>query len=139
MSFRKQYKSCDECRRSRIGCDAHLYSGSPCSNCRRRAKTCSTHWLNKRKENLDKTRRGTSLAADLPKLPAQERDPSEAPATPGQVERREQALRLHHTLWETFTTLFEPQLGLWIGNDCNPFKRITTVSDRCSVGPEPNS
>ena len=41
--------------------------------------------------------------------------------------RRHQALTLHHVLWDIFTSLFEPQLGLWIGNDCNPFKRLTTV------------
>lgn len=41
---------------------------------------------------------------------------------------RQRALTLHHLLWDIFTRIFEPQLGLWIGNDCNPFKRIDTVS-----------
>jgi hypothetical protein len=41
--------------------------------------------------------------------------------------RREQALALHHVLWGIFTELFEPQLGLWIGNDCNPFQRMVTA------------
>lgn len=43
MNFRKQNRSCDECRRSRIGCDAHAQPGQPCSNCKRRAKTCTTN------------------------------------------------------------------------------------------------
>ena len=43
------------------------------------------------------------------------------------INRRYQALTLHHVLWDIFTTLFEPQLGIWIGNDCNPLKRLATV------------
>jgi hypothetical protein len=52
-----------------------------------------------------------------------------------QGEHREQALRLHHALWDIFTSLFEPQLGLWIGNECNPFKRLNTVRQDASPSP----
>lgn len=43
------------------------------------------------------------------------------------INRRYKALTLHHVLWDIFTTLFEPQLGIWIGNDCNPLTRLATV------------
>lgn len=52
-------------------------------------------------------------------------------------------------LWDIFTTLFEPQLGIWIGNECNPFKKIDTAPNtlvsrlmvtldslRCSTKPD---
>jgi hypothetical protein len=38
-----------------------------------------------------------------------------------------QAITLHDMLMDIFTTLFEPQLGLWIGNNCNPVKRRNTI------------
>ncbi|OHE90788.1 hypothetical protein CORC01_13928 [Colletotrichum orchidophilum] len=123
MIARKQNKSCDECRRSRIGCDARLKSGLPCSNCERRGKACSTDWLIRRRELRGRARSQKASPAqdDSPVLP------SRVSTTPCQTEHREQALRLHHALWDIFTSLFEPRLGLWIGNECNPFKRLTTT------------
>lgn len=41
---------------------------------------------------------------------------------------RQKALTVHYLLWDIFTEIFEPQLGLWIGNDCNPFRHLDTVS-----------
>ncbi|OQV07559.1 hypothetical protein CLAIMM_11975 [Cladophialophora immunda] len=40
MSRRRQSTSCQPCRKARIGCDAILRKGDPCTNCVRRAKVC---------------------------------------------------------------------------------------------------
>lgn len=127
MPVRKQNKSCDECRRSRIGCDAHLTAGPPCTNCKRRNKTCSTNWLTKREEVRGRSRRQetTAFAHDRPEQPPGVS--SKSREVEAQVCRGDRATSLHDALWQIFTTLFEPQLGLWIGNDCNPFKRMTTA------------
>lgn len=41
--------------------------------------------------------------------------------------RCQQAGRLHSLLWNVFTAVLEPRIGLWIGGGC-PFKTINPVS-----------
>ncbi|OBT67854.1 hypothetical protein VE03_02576 [Pseudogymnoascus sp. 23342-1-I1] len=148
-SSRKQYTSCDHCRKSRLGCDAAIRRGGSCSNCLRRSKTCGFEWIEKG--------RNAQRTSYVPARNASDTPPFERPRANTSCEvaviseeqvwqesvphsnnylsssnedissRRQQALTLHHVLWDIFTSLFEPQLGLWIGNDCNPFKRLTTA------------
>src|SRR5689334_9405179 len=65
-SFRKQYTSCDQCRKSRMGCDAAVASGPSCSNCIRRCKTCTFEWIQAKggagKQRHERSRRALSTA-----------------------------------------------------------------------------
>ncbi|KAB5585770.1 hypothetical protein GE09DRAFT_37712 [Coniochaeta sp. 2T2.1] len=157
-TYRKQYTSCDQCRKSRLGCDAAVVtSGSSCSNCLRRSKSCSFEWIqgrhgigtgsqraaHVRSRRAHATAPATASASTIalvnsdterPAEPAvQSRDAAVSSSSISTVtspevniNRRFKALTLHHVLWDIFTTLFEPQLGIWIGNDCNPLKRLAT-------------
>lgn len=42
--------------------------------------------------------------------------------------RHRQALTLHDMLWDIFTGIMEPQLVVWTGIECCPFKRSFNVS-----------
>jgi hypothetical protein len=164
MSTRKQFTSCDACRKSRIGCDAARNNGS-CSNCTRRNIICSTKvslsisnfsqayvlykWIAVSKRERKKLRLSKQHHGQEPSRPndcttpcaiANDTTSSHPPSfteagiisvtsiideTVGS--RRQEALDLHHMLWDIFTTIFEPQLGLWIGNHCNPMKTLDTA------------
>lgn len=44
------------------------------------------------------------------------------------ITKAQQALQLHQILWNIFTALLEPRIGLWIGGSCCPFRSSKTVS-----------
>lgn len=141
----KPYSSCDACRHSRLGCNSRLQTGDSCFNCARKGLSCtfsqSRLRLNdpnkvpasqKQRPNAQKntTARATSTdsIADRP-----------APVTSSHLtapflstgldslSRTQQALQLHQILWNVFTTLLEPRIGLWIGGSGCPFVQSSTV------------
>jgi hypothetical protein len=44
------------------------------------------------------------------------------------LSRQHQALTLHHMLWDIYAGILEPQLVIWTGSECCPFKQTFTVS-----------
>ncbi|KAH8801422.1 hypothetical protein F5884DRAFT_514072 [Xylogone sp. PMI_703] len=126
MSYRKQFTSCDQCRKSRLGCDALNRREGSCSNCVRRSKSCSFNWIESHGRKIQRSHKSKAVE---PVEPVDEppQNTSVQITVLKQDRLWQQALTLHHVLWDIFTSLFEPQLGLWTGNDCNPFKRLTTA------------
>ncbi|GKU05193.1 unnamed protein product [Fusarium langsethiae] len=65
VTRRTQFSSCDECRRSRVACDAQRNpsnppgdSSSPCTRCRNRNQACTFQWLeNVRANTTSSTKR----------------------------------------------------------------------------------
>lgn len=155
MQKLKRYSSCDPCKRARIGCNASSQGGGPCFNCTRKGIAC-TSIQNQRRS---RPRQGGQIVAAGPsdaEEPSDESipvgdepdidndgnvpssytsiDPAATPVSETQrrVTRTQQALLLHETLWNIFTSLLEPRIGLWIGGSCCPFQSTKTVS--CSMG-----
>ncbi|SPJ70531.1 uncharacterized protein FTOL_00259 [Fusarium torulosum] len=62
FSRRTQFSSCDECRRSRVACDAQNTNtdgdtSSPCTRCRNRNQACTFTWLQNAKANSSGVKR----------------------------------------------------------------------------------
>ncbi|CVK97093.1 uncharacterized protein FMAN_11313 [Fusarium mangiferae] len=65
VTRRTQFSSCDECRRSRVACDAQSSEGaSSCTRCRNRHHACTFKWLQNAKTSNGgakrRSRRGTA-------------------------------------------------------------------------------
>ncbi|CEL09733.1 hypothetical protein ASPCAL12863 [Aspergillus calidoustus] len=128
MPKRKQNTSCGPCRRARIGCDAALRGVEACSNCVRRNKTCTATL---RKATRSRGTSGLTSITDIidvaPSSVLPEEVPSRSLCHESRLYQNHEALALHHYLWDAYTALFEPQFGLWMGNDCCPFKHFPTA------------
>lgn len=53
--------------------------------------------------------------------------PMSLSSTSDHLARHQQAWRLHHLLWNVFTAVLEPRIGLWIGGGGCPFTIINPV------------
>ncbi|CEI65847.1 unnamed protein product [Fusarium venenatum] len=67
VTSRTQFSSCDECRRSRVACDAQRNPdnppgdpSSPCTRCRNRNQTCTFQWLENARANTSSSAKGKS-------------------------------------------------------------------------------
>ena len=144
----KRPSSCDACKHSRIGCNLVSQAGDPCFNCCRRGISCTCSETptraNHGKSSTANKRKDASIVENpRVKRPAplrQESDGDQADPTPlplGQasfsgtqhsITKAQQALQLHQILWNIFTTLLEPRIGLWIGGSGCPFTTSARVS-----------
>ncbi|KAE9369824.1 hypothetical protein N431DRAFT_485641 [Stipitochalara longipes BDJ] len=140
--------SCYACQKLRIGCDVRSRDGDPCSNCARRGRDCileiqrgqakaTPHSLQTPTSTFtedDNLSRGSRSPFGSPRGQRQRvhTNPALAPlfgdgavdlTTEDSVSRRGQALTLHYMLWDIFTGIMEPQLLIWAGSECCPFKR----------------
>ena len=156
----KPITSCDDCRRSRLGCNAVLQNGQACYNCVRKgvrcgftprtasAKSHETIYVPERGQALlngasSPTAEPPVLFASVSNWGAHSEPPTEVDSSPSDcsqttslssttnsLARSQQALRLHGLLWNVFTTLLEPRIGLWIGGAGCPFLTTSTVSSK---------
>lgn len=148
----KPITSCDNCRRSRLGCNAaNALPGHGCFNCSRRGVPCSfrvivtsadvkNHASSQKSGGIFATGsaadNGSGIGADMSSGPAADSDssPSSIPSqalmseTLDSLARSQQALRLHNLLWNVYTSLLEPRIGLWIAGAGSPFTSSTSVS-----------
>ena len=156
----KPLTSCDNCRRARLGCNATLQPGQPCFNCARKGVKCMTKpstSVTKRQARILSARpksSGTSLAVDKPSADAPCDDCAGAPSpvtshslshsgsfqpissvvSSDSMARSQQAQTLHNLLWNVFTSLLEPRIGLWIGGAGCPFmtsNAVRSITLRC--------
>ena len=148
MNRLKRYSSCDACKRARLGCNASSQGGGPCFNCSRKGITCTSTQNQRRfrpkskgevalvEQSVAETSSATPDAFSDERDNGPEAPTSSTPADPSifalsetqhRVTRSQQALLLHETLWNIFTTLLEPRIGLWIGGSCCPFQSTKTV------------
>lgn len=141
----KPYSSCDACRHSRLGCNSRLQAGDSCFNCARKGLNCtfsqSRIRLNdpnkvpashKQRANAQRNTiaRATSTDPTADHPPPVDNSHLIAPLLPtsqDSLSRTQQALQLHQILWNVFTTLLEPRIGLWIGGSGCPFVQSSTV------------
>ncbi|EXK43979.1 hypothetical protein FOMG_02848 [Fusarium oxysporum f. sp. melonis 26406] len=67
VTRRTQFSSCDECRRSRVACDAQSSEGtSSCTRCRNRHHACTFKWLQNAKTNSGGTKRRSRRGTTRP-------------------------------------------------------------------------
>lgn len=144
----KHPSSCDACKHSRIGCNVVSQAGDPCFNCSRRGISCTFRQTPTRashtKPSAATKRKDASIVSSprggRPAPIKQKNGGIQVEPTPslfGQesfsgtqhsITRAQQALQLHQILWNNFTTLLEPRIGLWIGGSCCPFTTSARVS-----------
>lgn len=157
----KGITSCENCRRSRLGCNAALSQpDQACFNCARKGVSCTF------KRSPNRIRTQTKLSASQQRLKSREVGslssfkPSAVAENPGDditilpegfaesdpsltsppmisefsnsLSRSHQALRLHNLLWNVFTSLLEPRIGLWISGAGCPLMGMNSVSLRGS-------
>ena len=153
----KPITSCSNCRRSRLGCNANLQLGQACYNCARKGVQCElttsttgekrhgkTH-MPKKDRRLQNGRQQSSAEPPVTFNNMIDEDdmvlePSTEPESPlssmalasfsspsDLLAKSQQAWRLQHLLWNVFTTLLEPRIGLWIGGAGCPFLSASTV------------
>lgn len=131
--------SCDACRKSKLGCDATLGSGTSCFNCVRRGIKCSvaaTKNEGPRPQSDDSNSAGdaVNLLCDPYTIPAKRTrpanpvetsvrrtSPSAPSATNDSLPRQTQAQVLHSLLWDIFQRTYEPRLSLFTGSSCCPY------------------
>ena len=153
----KPVRSCDNCRRSRVGCNAISTLGQGCFNCVRKGVKCAfrpgaTSGKGEKKAQAPQEGRVLQNGGQLPSPeppfgdihdsrdmgfePSAEFDPSPSSSLPppslsnfsDSLAKSQQALRLHHLLWNVFTADLESRIGLWIGGAGCPFMTTSTVS-----------
>ena len=144
----KRPSSCDACKHSRIGCNVVSQAGDPCFNCSRRGLRCTVRQPPTRpshaKSSSATKRKDAGVVGSLRRAhtaPVREENGGTqvepAPSLFGQesltgtqhsITRAQQALQLHQILWNIFSTLLEPRIGLWIGGSCCPFTTSARVS-----------
>ena len=161
----KPVRSCDNCRRSRVGCNAISNPGQGCFNCVRKGVKClfRPSATSGKKAQASQGGRVLQNGGQLPSPeppapfgnihdscsmvfePSTEFGSSPSRSLPlpslsnfsDSLAKSQQALRLHHLLWNVFTTDLEPRIGLWIGHAGCPFMTTSTVSSGickpCSV------
>ena len=161
----KPVTSCDNCRRSRLGCNAASQPKQPCFNCARRGVKCTTRpgvagsrvqakALSMKKPDIVSGTDSQYLLVEPPvsvtemlddcgmilidsqslRRPSSESLQATPPlASSDSLARSQQALTLHNLLWNIFTTLLEPRIGLWIGGGGCPFISSSTVRDSILV------
>lgn len=103
---RRQYRSCDQCRKGKRACDIVLsedsgsthQSAAPCSNCAKTRKSCTLDWLNSNQQSVPKGKR---------------RD-----TTPNQQQLTELAAEWA-PLWEDSWTNFDEDMGRDLRNISN--------------------
>ena len=68
---RRQYRSCDQCRKGKRACDIVLsdesvstQSAAPCSNCAKTRKSCTLVWLNSAQQSVTKGKERRDSAPD---------------------------------------------------------------------------
>ncbi|KAJ9612974.1 hypothetical protein H2200_002915 [Cladophialophora chaetospira] len=150
----KPYSSCDACRHSRIGCNLTFQTGNSCFNCLRKGINCTFSQSRIRLNEPNKAAASNKQRAVARALGSQRTVPAEpatdstqaaqavqAPAPVGNrllgataasreqdtLSRRQQALQLHQILWNLFTNVLEPRIGLWIGGSGCPFVESTAA------------
>lgn len=104
---RRQYRSCDQCRKGKRACDIVLseepgsthQSAAPCSNCAKTRKSCTLDWLNSNQPSIPKGR--------------ERRD-----TTPIQQKLTDLAAEWA-PLWEDSWTSFDKEIGLDYQNTSN--------------------
>ncbi|KAJ5580224.1 NAD(P)-binding protein [Penicillium hispanicum] len=106
---RRQFSSCEACRKSRVGCDARRTSPQPCSNCARRQRPCVVTWA-KASASTDSSPTDSSPSSGEASL---------SPATCA-ANRRQEGSVLHANLLKMFSTIFETRLGSFLGVHCCP-------------------
>ena len=148
----KPTTSCDNCRRSRIGCDAHLQPGQTCSNCVRKGLKCTRsgdlrnprQWRASKESSVRSVGRLPAREAPLAEHHAelefdgillQNSTPLPPTALPSPlnlcdtIARSQQALELHNILWNVFKSILEPRISLWISGAGCPFSHSITVCE----------
>lgn len=154
----KPITSCDHCRRSRLGCNAVLQNGQACYNCLRKGAKCEvtpSTASSKHHGTINMSEIGQDLfdgvsapAVEPPALFTGTADWSALAERPLEMDssasdcslttslsnisdtmaKTQQALTLHHLLWNVFTTLLEPRIGLWMRGAACPLLTTSTVS-----------
>ncbi len=147
--------SCDSCRHSRLGCNATLQPGQPCFNCARKGVQCVTKpstSVKKRQARIVSARKlsfpeGTNRTVEKPSTlasaphgdcamalasshslsPSSSLQPTFSITSSDSMSRSQQAQTLHDLLWNVFTSLLEPRIGLWIGGAGCPFMTSDAV------------
>jgi hypothetical protein len=141
----KPYSSCDACRHSRLGCNSRLQTGDSCFNCARKGLTCTFSQSRIRLSDPNKVSASQKLRANAQRNTTASATSTNPTADPPALvdnthlsapllstsqdsqSRTQQALQLHQILWNVFTTLLEPRIGLWIGGSGCPFVQSSTV------------
>ncbi|KAJ6155866.1 hypothetical protein N7470_006432 [Penicillium chermesinum] len=109
---RRQYSSCEACRKSRLGCDAQRADGPSCSNCARRGKRCVVKWA---KEGPKKA---ASTKGAVVKTPA---SPASLLSNPIQPANRHQEGRvLHGLLYQVFVNVYEARISDFLESHTSP-------------------
>ena len=147
----KPITACDNCRRSRIGCNASFSLGRACFNCERKGAKCSftvkpvSTVLKEQQEPhlpwetsqlhdgaqqppLDNSHDSSDVLVELSLSPSACFTASSITTISDSLAKCQQASRLHHLLCNVFITLLEPRIGLWIGGAGCPFLTTNTVS-----------
>lgn len=139
---RKQFSSCDTCRKSRVRCvsqdDSHELPDRPCAHCAKRGLPCTYDWLRSAtlaNQIKRKSQSGTEAAA--PKGPVEDIEqpqpvqPTEevdkAASTKAASDSGANDHDLHQALWSLFSSIFEPVFSVWLGADCCPYGQNSKV------------
>ena len=158
ITMGKPITSCDRCRRSRLGCNAVSQNGQACYNCFRKGAKCEftpsmpsakSHGTINMSEIAQDLPDGVfASAVEPPALFTGAADwgalaegSSETESSTSDwslttslstvsdtMAKTQQALTLHHLLWNVFHTLLEPRIGLWMGGAACPLLTTSTVS-----------
>lgn len=133
--------SCDNCRRWRLGCNAKSELDKPCYNCAHKGIQCSNATrVSARRDSVDSPSQTSTefVAADQSGVAVHVDSSFDDTLTPASTETSfslasrlvdsQQRFRLHDLLWNIYTTLLEPRIGLWIGAGGCPFVTSDMVS-----------
>ncbi|KAJ5261246.1 hypothetical protein N7478_011841 [Penicillium angulare] len=126
-NMRRQFHSCEACRKSHLGCDARQRDrGRPCFNCARRRKECIVKW---EKVPLKGTDKNTSCLQEPPTIPL-----SQATQV---ANRRQEGEVLDSALLKTFSKGSIITLALSLDNHSSIEKK--KISKLSSFGNTSNS
>lgn len=141
---RKQFSSCDACRRSRIRCvrsgGSRSISDRSCAHCTKKGFECTYDWLrasqlanqSKRKsqpENDSSVVRAVSPETQTLRRENETEVLSNPPLPVSSFDPASHEHHLHPTLWSLFSSIFEPVLAFWLSAECCPYGDTSKVSD----------
>lgn len=140
---RKQFSSCDACRKSRIRCvrleGSRTVPARRCAHCAKRGLDCTYDWLqsaqianhSKRKSHLQ-TETSALRQFTIDAQESQHGDCADESWDASQpVPTFDLTLHehdLHLTLWRLFSSILEPIFAIWLSADCCPYGDTNKVT-----------
>jgi hypothetical protein len=122
---RKQFSSCDACRKSRIRCitKSHDLRYHHCAHCEKRRLECTYEWLHSATPaNQTKRRLRQNNITPAVSKPSEPRTLECLPNldTPSDLHANGYE-GLAQTLWTLFSSIFEPVFAIWLRPECCPY------------------